>query len=140
MGLFQIREGRYSVSASMCLSKPRRRTASKNRSFIMLILTVVGNSGKRPAYGNALQQSRNVLQTQLNLEKSDNVPSTVARFVTIIAAASLNSVQIYRIFERTVPCPLRLFYFCFIRTDLYCSWSVVSQSELLRMWQLVVEK
>jgi len=81
-----------------------------------------------------------VVQTQLNHEKSDDVLSTVTRIVTVITAASLKLVLIYRIFERTVPCPLRLFYFCFIRTDLYCSWSVVSQSVLLRMWQLVVEK
>jgi len=84
--------------------------------------------------------SRIVVHTQLNHEKSDNVPSTVTRIVTVVTAASLKLVLIYRIFKWTVPCPLRLFYFCFIRTDLYCSWSVVSQSVLLRMWQLVVEK
>ena len=57
--------------------------------------------------------SRIVVQTRLNHEKSDRVPSTVARIVTVITAASLNSVEIYRNFERTVPCPLASVLFLF---------------------------
>lgn len=97
-------------------------------------------------FGKALRTEKHfsssciVVQTELNHEKSDCVPSTVTRIVTVITAVGLKLVLIYRILERTVPCLLRLFYFCFIRTDLYCSWSVVSQSVLLRMRQLVMEK
>jgi hypothetical protein len=87
----------------------------------MLRLIVVGNSSVKACIRKWTISSRNVLQTQPNLEKSDNVPSRVAQTVTVISAASLNSVQIYRILEWTVPYPLRLFYFCFIRADLYRS-------------------
>jgi hypothetical protein len=80
----------------------------------MLKRIVVGNSSVKACIRKWTSSSRNVLQTQLDLEISDNVPSRVTQIVTVITAASLNSVQIYRILERTVPCPLRLFYFCFI--------------------------
>ena len=74
--------------------------------------------------------SRNVVLSQLDHAKSDSVPSTFTRIVTVTTAATLNSVQIYRTFERTVPCALPLFYFCFVGADLYGPWSVVSQAVL----------
>jgi hypothetical protein len=116
-----------------------RQCEKKSVKFIISCFIMMGNFGKRLHREMLFNMSSNVAQTQLNHEKSDGVPSTVPRIVTVIIVTSLHSVPIYSVLERTVLCPLRLFYFCFIRTDPYCSWSALSQSALLRMWLLVVE-